>query len=138
MQTVNNYEVEWEKGNTVGSGLFNGEVGVIESINHTKEFMKIRFDDKTIEYDFDNLDDLDLSYAITVHKSQGSEYPVVIIPMYSCSPMLMTRNLFYTAVTRARKMVILVGRPDIPMRMVENDFKIHRYTTLKNKISEYK
>ena len=138
MQTVNNYDIEWERGNTVGNALFNGEVGVIEHINHAEENMTIRFDDKIVKYDFELLEDLELSYAITVHKSQGSEYPVVIIPMYSCAPMLLTRNLFYTAVTRARKMVILVGRSDIPIRMVDNDMKIHRYTTLKHKISEHK
>ena len=83
------------------------------------------------------LDELELAYAITVHKSQGSEYPVVIIPMYSCAPMLMARNLLYTAVTRAKNMVILVGRTDIPRRMTENNRLIHRLTTLKDKICDY-
>ena len=80
------------------------------------------------------LDELDLAYAITVHKSQGSEYEVIIIPMYFCNPMLQTRNLLYTAVTRARKMVILVGRSDIPEIMVKNNRQIVRYTTLKERI----
>ena len=88
------------------------------------------------KYDFDTLDELDLAYAITVHKSQGSEYPVVIIPMYNCPPLLMTRNLLYTAVTRAKRMVILVGRADVPSRMVDNNREVLRYTTLKERICE--
>jgi exodeoxyribonuclease V alpha subunit len=135
MQTVNNYDIEWQKGSLCGCGIFNGDIGVIESINHSKNEMKIRFDDKEVAYSFDLLEELELSYAITVHKSQGSEYPVVIIPMYSCAPMLMTRNLLYTAVTRARRMVILIGRADIPAKMVDNNSEIQRYTTLKYRIS---
>lgn len=137
MQTVNNYDVEWEKNGYIGTGIFNGDIGVIESINNAKNEMIIRFDDRLVTYDFDLLDELDLAYAITVHKSQGSEYPVVIVPMYSCPPMLMTRNLLYTAVTRARRMVILVGRADIPGIMVENNREVLRYTTLKEQISDY-
>ena len=99
--------------------------------------MEISFDDRMARYDFTLLDELEHAYAITVHKSQGSEYPVVIIPMYSCPPMLMTRNLFYTAVTRARSMVLLVGRAEIPYKMVENNRIARRYTTLKDKILNY-
>jgi exodeoxyribonuclease V alpha subunit len=83
------------------------------------------------------LEEIELAYAITVHKSQGSEYPVVIIPMYRCAPMLMTRNLLYTAVTRARTMVLLVGKAEIPYKMVENNRVVGRYTTLKHKILNY-
>lgn len=137
MQTVNNYDVTWEKGSYSGSGIFNGDIGVIESINNVRSEMLIRFDDKLVTYEFDLLDELDLAYAITVHKSQGSEYPVVIIPMYNCPPMLMTRNLFYTAVTRAKRMVILVGRADIPFKMVENNSEVLRYTMLKERICDY-
>lgn len=137
MQTVNNYELEWEKGGYFGMGIFNGDMGVIERIDNAKSEMVIRFDDRLVTYDFDLLDDLELAYAITVHKSQGSEYPVVIIPMYQCPPMLMTRNLFYTAVTRAKRMVILVGRYDVPSRMVQNNNEIMRYTTLKERICDY-
>ena len=136
MQTVNNYEVEWERDGVVGMGIFNGDVGTIVRIDNHNSMMQIRFDDKLVDYSFDLLDELELAYAITVHKSQGSEYPVVIIPMYQCPPMLMTRNLFYTAVTRARRMVILVGRCDIPQRMVENDREVMRYTTLKERMIE--
>ena len=130
MQVVNNYDVEWEKNGLSGFGVFNGDIGVIESIDFKEEVLNIWFDDRFVRYDFENLEELELSYAITVHKSQGSEYPVVIIPMYSCPPMLMTRNLLYTAVTRAKRMVILVGRSDIPDRMVKNNREVLRYTTL--------
>lgn len=137
MQTANNYDLEWEKGGFVGAGIFNGDIGCIESIDNSKSVMVINFDGKTVKYDFELLDDLELAYAITVHKSQGSEYPVVIIPMYNCPPMLLTRNLLYTAITRAKRMVILVGRADIPHRMVENNREILRYTTLKEQICRY-
>ena len=137
MQTVNNYDIEWEKNGAVGIGLFNGDIGVIERIDTNEERIIIRFDDKTAEYGYDMLDELELAYAITVHKSQGSEYPVVIIPMYSCAPMLMARNLLYTAVTRAKSMVVLVGRLDIPRKMTENNRLILRFTTLKDKIYDY-
>lgn len=134
MQITNNYDVEWEKNGKIGLGIFNGDIGVIEDINLTREEMKILFEDKYVTYPFELLEELELAYSITVHKSQGSEYPVVIIPMYSCTPMLLTRNLFYTAVTRAKKMVILVGRCDIPEKMVKNNREIHRYTTLMPRI----
>lgn len=137
MQVVNNYDIEWEKNGAVGVGLFNGDIGVIESIDLTDELIKIRFDDRTAEYSYDMLEELELAYAITVHKSQGSEYPVVIIPMYSCAPMLMARNLLYTAVTRAKRMVILVGRSDIPRKMTENNRLVLRFTSLKDKICDY-
>ncbi len=134
MQLTNNYDIEWEKNGKCGNGIFNGDIGVIEEVNLREEELVIRFDDRRAVYTFDLLDQLDLAYAITVHKSQGSEYPVVIIPMYYCSPMLQTRHLFYTAVTRAKKMVVLVGRADIPDAMVKNNHRILRYTTLKARI----
>lgn len=137
MQITNNYEMEWKKRGIEGVGLFNGDIGVIETVDLKGETLTINFDEREVSYPFDTLDELELAYAITVHKSQGSEYPVVIVPMYSCPPMLMTRNLLYTAVTRARTMVILVGRHDIPKRMVSNNREILRYTTLKDKICDY-
>lgn len=137
MQIVNNYDLEWEKNGVVGVGLFNGDIGVIESIDLNDEIVRVRFEDKTAEYSYDMLDELELAYAITVHKSQGSEYPVVIIPMYYCAPMLMARNLLYTAVTRAKSMVILVGRSDVPRKMTENNHLIMRFTALKDKICDY-
>ena len=137
MQVINNYDIEWEKNGVTGVGLFNGDIGTIESINYNDEIITVRFDDRTADYSYDMLDELELAYAITVHKSQGSEYPVVVIPMYSCPPMLMVRNLLYTAITRAKNMVILVGRSDIPRRMTENNRHVHRFTTLKDKICDY-
>lgn len=134
MQNVNNYDVEWERDGYVGTGIFNGDIGVIEKIDNKKNELTVNFDDKLVKYDFDMLDELELAYAITVHKSQGSEYPVVIIPMYHCPEMLLSRNLFYTAVTRAKRMVILVGRRDIPAKMVVNNREVLRYTTLKDQI----
>ena len=137
MQTANNYDIEWKRGDNVGFGIFNGDVGKIETINNMESYIVIRFDDRVVEYPFDNLAELDLAYAITVHKSQGSEYPVVIIPTYNCPPMLLTRNLLYTAITRARNMVILVGRSDIPAVMVANKREVMRYTTLKKRIIDF-
>ena len=137
MQMVNNYELEWEKNGIEGLGIFNGDIGRIVKINNTDSYMTIDFDDKLVRYPFETLEELELAYAITVHKSQGSEYPVVIIPMYNCAPMLMSRNLFYTAVTRAKKMVILVGNSDIPYKMAINNREVLRYTTLKQRICDY-
>lgn len=130
MQTKNNYQIEWERDNTVGLGVFNGDIGDITELNIRDKNMTVRFDDKTVKYDFNMLDDLEHAYAITVHKSQGSEYPIVIIPAYQAPPMLLTRNLFYTAVTRAQKMVIVVGREDIVKTMVESNRQTMRYTCL--------
>ena len=137
MQISNNYELEWEKNGIEGLGLFNGDIGRIIKINKNDAYMTIDFEDKQVKYPFELLDELELAYAITVHKSQGSEYPVVIVPMYSCPPMLMSRNLLYTAVTRAKRMVILVGRSDIPLKMAQNNREVLRYTTLKQRICDY-
>lgn len=137
MQTKNNYEIEWESGNYNGCGIFNGDIGFIRRINSSEQYMEIYFDDKRVIYDFSLLDDIDHAYAITVHKSQGSEYPIVIIPMYSCPPMLMTRNLLYTAVTRAENMVILVGKAEYVKRMVENNRQSLRYTGLSARLKRF-
>lgn len=128
MQTRNNYEIEWEKNGAEGVGIFNGDIGTVLSIDHDEAVMKISFDDRVCSYDFSSADELEHAYAITVHKSQGSEYPAVIIPMYHCAPMLLTRNLLYTAITRAAKMVILVGSEDILKMMVNNERKTDRRT----------
>ena len=135
MQIKNNYEIEWwrEDGST-GMGVFNGDCGIIEKINVEESYLEISFDDKTVRYDTTSIDELEHSYAITVHKSQGSEYPIVIIPLYRAAPMLLTRNLFYTAVTRAQKMVILVGYEDVIERMVKNNSFTERYTCLVNRL----
>ena len=131
MQIKNNYAVEWVKDSVEGLGIFNGDIGRIDSIDPTAESMCIDFDGRMTEYSFSDLEELEHAYAITVHKSQGSEYPVVIVPLYNCAPMLLTRNLLYTAVTRASKMVILVGRKSVLSTMVENDRHMTRHTGLK-------
>ncbi len=135
MQIHNNYDIEWKCGNSVGQGVFNGDVGVIEALDPSEERMLVRYDDRVATYDFTMLDELEHAYAITVHKSQGSEYPVVILPLYACAPQLLTRNMIYTAVTRARRMVIFVGRRDIAARMVENNHHVMRYTCLAHRLS---
>ena len=116
MQIRNNYDLMWERGEESGCGVFNGDIGIIESISPKDRSVEVAFDDRHAVYDFTALDELEPAYAVTVHKSQGSEYPVIIIPLYAAPPMLLTRNLLYTAVTRAQKMVILVGREEIAAR----------------------
>lgn len=132
MQTRNNYDIIWER--TVdgkeGNGIFNGDIGTIISIEAADGYMEIVFDDRKVIYDTSLLDDIEHAYAITVHKSQGSEYPIVVMPMCSAAYMLHTRNLLYTAVTRAQKMVVLVGREDIISEMVNNNHQTLRYTGL--------
>ncbi|MBR2849450.1 MAG: ATP-dependent RecD-like DNA helicase [Clostridia bacterium] len=132
MQTRNNYDIVWtrEYDGKEGNGIFNGDIGIIESIEVAEQEMTVIFDDRRVVYDFSLLEDLEHAYAITVHKSQGSEYPMVVMPMCTASQMLHTRNLFYTAVTRAQSMVILVGREDIIKEMVENNRRSMRYTGL--------
>ncbi|MBP3369107.1 MAG: ATP-dependent RecD-like DNA helicase [Clostridia bacterium] len=132
MQTRNNYDIEWtrEYDGKTGCGVFNGDIGIIETINSPENEMTVLFDDRRVVYDFSLLEDLEHAYAVTVHKSQGSEYPIVVMPMCSAPLMLHTRNLLYTAVTRAQNMVILVGREDIIAEMVENNRQSMRYTGL--------
>ena len=131
MQTRNNYEIEWERDDgTLGNGVFNGDIGVIKQINVAAENMEIQFDDRHVVYEFNLLEELEMAYAITVHKSQGSEYPIVVLPLGSTPPMLLSRHLFYTAVTRAQSMVVLVGRERIMGTMVENNRQSMRYTGL--------
>ncbi len=135
MQLKNNYELEWEKGGVSGVGVFNGDIGRVSSIDLGAEELTVDFDGREVVYHTAELEELEHAYAITVHKSQGSEYPVVIVPLYGCGPMLQSRNLLYTAVTRARRMVILVGRTDVLSAMVANDRQVHRYTCLVDRLS---
>ncbi|MBQ9978813.1 MAG: ATP-dependent RecD-like DNA helicase [Clostridia bacterium] len=131
MQTKNNYDLEWKRDDgSDGYGVFNGDIGVIYDIDFKEQSMDIVFDDRSVKYDFSYLEELEHAYAITVHKSQGSEYPIVIIPAYSAPRMLLTRNMLYTAVTRAKNMVIVVGREDIVKTMVDNNKQTLRYTGL--------
>ncbi len=136
MQTKNNYDMAWLKDDgEEGMGIYNGDMGIIANISLTDKFLNIVFDeDKLVKYDFSNLDELELAYAITVHKSQGSEFPVVIMPLSQFPPMLMCRNLLYTAVTRAKQMVILVGSSEACARMVSNANERERFTGLEEKL----
>ncbi|MBQ3791604.1 MAG: AAA family ATPase, partial [Clostridia bacterium] len=136
MQVKNNYSLTWENGQSEGVGIFNGDIGTVEEVDDELERLVLRFDDRTVNYDYSYLDQLELAYAITVHKSQGSEYPIVILPVFACPPMLQTRNLIYTALTRASRMVILVGRTDIFFHMIDNDRQIRRFTALPTYLKE--
>lgn len=143
MQIKNNYQIEWEVRNRYGiavdsgTGVFNGDIGIIRSINTFAGELTVEFDEgKMVDYSFKQLEELELAYAITIHKSQGSEYPAVVIPVHSGPRMLMTRNLIYTAVTRARSCVCLVGLPEVFQAMVDNETEQRRYTGLKTRIRE--
>ena len=136
MQIRNNYDATWElhneRGYAVdqGEGVFNGDMGMIDTIDDELG-VTVTFDDgRRIVYDFTQLEELELAYAVTVHKAQGSEYKVVVIPVYNGPPMLLTRNLLYTAVTRAKELAVLVGTPDTMHRMIDNNRITHRYTAL--------
>ena len=137
MQTKNNYDVLWEKDDgTAGSGIFNGDVGVIQDIDSSGELIVLRFDDRTATYTADLLSQLDMAYAITVHKSQGSEYPAVILVSAPAAPSLMVRGVLYTAITRARRMLIMVGDDTVPTKMAANDRQQRRYSGLRRRLKE--
>ena len=132
MQVKNNYDIRWfrENGET-GEGIFNGDIGIIESIDRRNKTIKVNFYDKTASLGFEAASELDYAYAITVHKSQGNEFDAVIIPMFPGPPQLYYRNLLYTAVTRAKKTLILVGTPQTVEYMVNNNRRTKRYSALK-------
>lgn len=132
MQIKNNYDIVWTRGKETSSGIFNGDIGKIIAINHNASFMKIDFDSRIALYPFENISELELAYAITVHKSQGSEFEAVIMPVCSVMPQLSYRNLLYTAVTRAKNKLILVGSEAQIRAMVDNDKKTRRYSALKH------
>ena len=143
MQIKNNYQIEWEirsEFNTLvdnGTGVFNGDVGIIKEINTFAEIVKVIFDEgKIVEYKFSQLDELELAYAITIHKSQGSEYPAVVMPIFMGPRMLMNRNLLYTAVTRAKKCVTIVGSSNMVQLMIDNESEQKRYTSLDKRLIE--
>ena len=133
MQIRNNYDIMWKRlgGSEVGTGIFNGDVGIITAIDSGTETMTIRFDDREADYDFTQLVELEPAYAMTVHKSQGSEYRCVILTAWNGSPYLLSRSILYTAITRARELLIVVGREETVGVMVENAKKNRRYTGLK-------
>lgn len=143
MQVKNNYQLEWEiRGRygipmEKGLGIFNGDMGIIREINKQTERVTVEFDEqRMVEYPYSGLEELELAYAVTIHKSQGSEYPAVVIPLLSGPKMLMTRNLLYTAVTRAKQCVTLVGDPYAFSQMEANTVEQKRYTALADRIRE--
>ncbi len=142
MQIKNNYQLEWEIRSKYGlviekgMGVFNGDLGIVRSINTYQETMTVEFEERMVDYSFKQLDELELAYAITIHKSQGSEYPAVVIPLLNGPRMLMNRNLLYTAVTRAKKCVTLVGNDVAFGQMIENASEQKRYTGLKERLQE--
>ncbi len=131
MQVKNNYELPWVKDDgTYGEGIFNGDLGILEKIDRRASILTVRMDDRLVSYETETASELEQAYAMTVHKSQGNEFPSVIIPMYRSAPQLCYRNLLYTAVTRAKSLLILVGRPEMVHAMVANNRKTRRYTGL--------
>ena len=138
MQIKNNYKIKWQNildFEKEGEGVFNGDIGLILSIDSEGQYLEVVFDnDKLIRYDFSMLDELELAYALTVHKSQGSEFPVLVMPVTFGPPMLLTRNLLYTALTRAKQLVVLVGTEKHLMQMVENNYITQRYSGLKERL----
>ena len=143
MQIKNNYQIEWEARNRYGiaidkgTGIFNGDMGIVQQIDLLAETMEVLFDDyRTVTYSFQMLEELELAYAVTIHKSQGSEYPAVVIPLLTGPRMLMNRNLLYTAVTRARSCVTLVGSPETFAQMIDNASEQTRYSGLYDRIRE--
>ena len=143
MQIKSNYQLEWEIVSQYGiridsgSGVFNGDIGTIRRIREESSTVQVEYDEhRLVEYTFSQLDEIELAYAITIHKSQGSEYPAVLLPLLSGPKMLMNRNLLYTAVTRARKCVTILGSQEVVDGMIENENQYHRYTGLGRRILE--
>lgn len=139
MQIKNNYNISWDrirgKGDPEGRGIFNGDLGYIEYIDNENNKMSVIFDDdKRAVYDFSDCDELELAYAVTIHKSQGSEFPVVVIPAVWGPPMLMTRNLLYTGITRAKELVVIAGSRQVLSGMISNNRITKRYSGLMHRI----
>ncbi len=136
MQIRNNYDILWKKADRLGNGIFNGDVGQILSIDHSAETMRVQFDDKIADYSFDMLMELEPAYAMTVHKSQGSEYRAVILCVTPGTSLLHTRGVLYTAITRAKQLIILVGDEQVVAEMVHNDRQSRRYSGLKLRLEK--
>jgi len=138
MHNRNNYDIPWIRDNGEnGSGIFNGDIGVLEEIRLREDILTVRYEDRVATYTRQDAQDLELAYAITVHKSQGSEFDAVILPLFRNTPHLCYRNLLYTAVTRAKKLLILVGSRDTVQRMIDNDRKTLRYTGLRTFLKRF-
>ena len=137
MQIKNNYDIMWESSDklTKGAGVFNGDVGVIKDIDHDKETITVDFEDKLVIYSFERLPELEPAFAMTVHKSQGSEYHAVILAMTSAAQLLLSRSVLYTAMTRAKNLLVIVGSPEVMEQMVRNDKKQRRYSGLRARLA---
>ena len=143
MQIKNNYQMEWKVLNSYripldeGVGVFNGDMGIVREINSYTERITVEFEEgRRVEYEFKQAEELELAYAVTIHKSQGSEYPAVVIPLLQGPRQLYNRNLIYTAVTRARKCVTLVGSDSVFQEMIQNTSEQRRNTSLAERIRE--
>ena len=136
MQIKNNYDIVWKRDGENGTGVFNGDIGTVIKVERSRSRLFIDFDGRITEYSTEMLDQLELAYAITVHKSQGSEFNVVILPLLGGFEKLYYRNLLYTAVTRAKKMLIIVGSKNVVEAMVANNRRTLRYTCLKDMIEK--
>ena len=138
MQIRNNYDILWKRcdGLGAGTGIFNGDIGTIARIDFEAELVTIDFDDRRAEYSFDMLSELEPAYAMTVHKSQGSEYRAVILSAFSGSQLLLTRSVLYTAITRARELFIIVGNEEVIAAMTRNDRQQRRYSGLKLRLEK--
>lgn len=134
MQMKNNYDIDWEQNGEIGSGIFNGEMGTVKAVSTISEYLEVDYDGKLARYEFSELDQIEHSYAITVHKSQGSEFDVVILPIVRSAPMLLTRNLLYTAITRAKKLLVIIGSKDVIQFMIKNTDAKVRNTGLSTKL----
>ncbi len=144
MHIKNNYQAEWEvvgKYNVPidsGTGIFNGDMGIVREINEYSQDVVVEYDEhRRVRYPFSDLDEIELSYAITIHKSQGSEYPAVVMPILGGPRMLLNRNLLYTAVTRAKSTVCILGSSQTLFSMVDNEQQLKRYTGLRDRIEEF-
>ena len=138
MQIKNNYDIMWDrKDGSDGTGVFNGDVGLLRLVDIKSDRIVVSFDDRNAYYTLEDAEQLELAYAVTVHKSQGSEFDCVILPVLDTPPQLKYRNLLYTAVTRAKKLLVLVGSADVVNQMVHNDKRTKRYTGLKSMITEH-
>ena len=137
MQIRNNYDIMWQTpdGLYEGTGVFNGDVGVVKDIDHEKETLTVDFDDRLVTYLFEQLPELEPSFALTVHKAQGSEYQAVILAMTAAAPLLLTRSVLYTAMTRAKSLLVIVGNPDVMAQMVHNDRRQRRYSGLRARLA---
>lgn len=130
MQVKNNYDVPWFKNDDNGTGVFNGDIGILTRIDRANDIINVQFDDREAMYSLENAKEIELAYAMTVHKSQGSEFEAVVLPIIATPPKLAYRNLFYTAITRAKNLLVIVGNEGAVRQMVENDKKSRRYSAL--------